>query len=149
MKSRPIGVALLAALGLIGAVFYFILTLVALFSRDAVNTLLQRMTGGGVGPAPLQALGALLPLYFLVMGLLTLALAWGLWSLKNWALIVSLVIIGLSVLGGIFEIIHGLAYSSSASAVTALVRLVIPVLIFWYLCTPRVRAAFTHRTPAA
>ena len=79
MKSRPIGITILAVLGFLSVVFYGALTVLALMYPTQAGNLLQGMSGGGAGPAPLQNLGAILPFYFLVVGLITAALCWGLW----------------------------------------------------------------------
>ena len=142
MKTRPIGITILAVLGFLSVLFYLVMTVIALVNPAQANNLLQGMSGGGAGPAPLQHLAAILPAYFLVTGLFSAALSWGLWTLKNWARILCLVVIGLSVIGGAVEIVVAWSHSTLPATVGALARLLIAILIFVYLNSPRVRAAF-------
>ncbi len=142
MKTRPIGITVLAVLGFLSVLFYLVMTVIALINPAQVNNLLQGMSGGGAGPAPLQHLAAILPAYFLVTGLISAALSWGLWTLKNWARILCLVLIGLSVIGGAVGIAVAWSHSSFPATVAALVRLLIAIVIFVYLNSPSVRAAF-------
>ena len=142
MKSRPIGITILAVLGFLSVAFYGVLTVLALMNPTQAGNLLQGMSGGGANPAPLQNLGAILPAYFVVIGLITGALSWGLWKLKNWARIVCLVLIGLSVIGGAVGVSMAWSHSTMPATIVALVRLLIAILIFVYLCSAGVRAAF-------
>ena len=112
MKTRPIGITILAVLGFLSVLFYLVMTVIALVNPAQANNLLQGMSGGGAGPAPLQHLAAILPAYFLVTGLFSAALSWGLWTLKNWARILCLVVIGLSVIGGAVEIVVAWSHST-------------------------------------
>jgi hypothetical protein len=141
MNNRPIGITILAVLGFISVAFYFVMTVLALVSRDQAANVLSAMTAGGAGPAPLQTLGAVLPFYFLITGLITLAMSWGFWKLKNWARIIALVLIGISVVAGGVGI-AATSHSTTAATGSALVRLLVALFIFCYLCTARVRAAF-------
>ena len=147
MKTRPVGITILAVLGFLSVLFYLVMTVIAFVNPPQATNLLQGMSGGGAGPSPLQNLGAILPVYFLVTGLLTAALSWGLWTLKNWARILCLVLIGFSVIGGAVGIAAAWSHSTLPATITALVRLAIAILIFIYLNSPRVRAAF-QREPS-
>lgn len=142
MKTRPLGITILAVLGFLSVLFYGALTVLALMNPTQAGNLLQGMSGGGAGPAPLQNLGAILPAYFLITGLITAALCWGLWKLKNWARIICLVLIGVSVVGGAVGVSMAWSHATAAGTISALVRLLIAILIFVYLCSARVRAAF-------
>jgi hypothetical protein len=142
MKTRPIGITILAVLGFLSVLFYLIMTVIALVNPAQANNLLQGMSGGGAGPAPLQQLAAILPAYFLITGLISGGLSWGLWNLKNWARIVCLVLIVISVIGGAVGIAAAWSHSTVPATISALVRLLIAILIFVYLCSSGVRAAF-------
>ena len=142
MKTRPIGITILAVLGFLSVLFYLIMTVIALVNPAQANNLLQGMSGGGAGPAALQQLAAILPAYFLVTGLISGGLSWGLWNLKTWARIVCLVLIVISVIGGAVGIAAAWSHSTVPATISALVRLLIAILIFVYLNSPRVREAF-------
>jgi uncharacterized membrane protein (DUF2068 family) len=79
-------------------------------------------------------------------------LGWGLWALKNWARLVTVV---LAAIGGLFQLLGlfgTLAHFNALALVTNLVSLAINALIVWYLLRKDVAAAFTGaqtRTAAA
>jgi uncharacterized membrane protein (DUF2068 family) len=143
MKSRPTGITVLAVLGFISAAFYLAMTVIALIKPDAVASLLLSMSGGnGIGLTPAQSLFGILAAYFLISGLITAALSWGLWTLKNWARIVCIVLIGISIFGGAFGIAFAFMHSSVVGTVFGIARLIVAILIIIYLNSPRVRSAF-------
>jgi len=142
MKNRPMGVTILACISFLGVAFYCVLALLAAVDRTTLRGLLEGMSGGGTGPAPLMRLGGILPLYFAVMAVITATLGWGLWKLKNWVRLIVLVIIGLSVIGGAIEVFRAWPRSTMAGLVMGLLRVAVAILIFSYLCSASVRAAF-------
>lgn len=147
MNKRPLGITVLASLGFLGAAFYVVVMILAVTSGDTLRRLLESVSGGGVGPAPLLRLGALLPVYFLVAALVSAGMGWGLWKLKNWAWIIALVLTGLSLIIGGIEIGRALPQPMNGVLVSALVRMAVALLVFWYLCTARVRTAFRQSAP--
>jgi len=142
MKKRPLGITILSCISFLGAAFYCVLALLATVDRTRLRSLLEGMSGGGTGPAPLLRMDAILPFYFVVMAAFTAVLGWGLWKLKNWVRLIVLVIIGLSVIGGAIEIIRAWPQSTMTGLVMALLRVAVAILIFSYLCRASVRAAF-------
>ena len=130
MKKRPVGITILAFLCCIGVAFYFVLSVLTVVDRTALGTVLKRISGGGTG------------FYFGFMTLFTAALGRGFWQLKNWARLIALVLIGFSVIVGGIEIIHAWPQSTASGIATAFFRVAVSCLIFWYLCSPSVRAAF-------
>ena len=99
MKQRPIGISLASALYVLNALFYAYLVTLGFFFHDKLADFLGESTSpAGVGPSGLLRLGKLLPFYFLVMTAVALALAFGMWRLKNWARIVTMILVSLSLL---------------------------------------------------
>ncbi|MGA8034666.1 MAG: hypothetical protein WA823_09610 [Candidatus Acidiferrales bacterium] len=146
MRTRPVGITILAILGFLSVAFYAGLTVFSLVNPAGADNLLQNLSGGGAGPAALQRLAGFLPVYFIVTGAVCAAMSWGLWTLKNWARVLCLVLIGLSLIGGAIGIAGAWSHSSLAATTSALVRMVIAMLIFVYLSSAGVRSAFRRES---
>jgi hypothetical protein len=146
MKKRPWGVTILSCIAFFNVAFYLVLAVRGMMNVENLRSTIEGMSAGGTGPMLLLRLGPLLPFYFLLMAILLGALGWGLWTLKNWARLIVLALIGLSLVGAAVEIIHGWPTSDAKGIAVALVRVVIALLTFWYLCLGPVRAAF-HAQP--
>jgi hypothetical protein len=147
MKSRPVGITILAVLGFISVVFYLAMTVFALAKPDQVGSLLMGMSGSnGVGVTPSQSLGGILAAYCVVTALITAALSWGLWTLKNWARIVCMVLIAISVLGGAVQVSMSFSHASVVGTVFGIARIIVAILIIIYLNSPAVRSAFQPAT---
>jgi uncharacterized membrane protein (DUF2068 family) len=72
----------------------------------------------------------------IILGVLDLVLAWGLWTLQRWAFWATALIEVLSLINGIFGLTQG-------GGVSAILSIVIPLIILIYLFADRnVRAAF-------
>ena len=109
--SRPLGVSILAILvGLYGVLF--VLAGILALAGGAV---LGALTGFHFAGLSLLALGAII----LILGILNLASALGLWHLRLWALVLALIVTFLEVVG--------FALSSQ------ILGLVIALIIFVYL----------------
>ena len=118
-RSRPLGITIIAILlfvvgilGLLGS----ILGLAASIGHPVVIGLL---------------------IFGLVLSVLELVLAWGLWTLRSWAFWATVIIEALSVIQGIIALTQG------ASLLSVLISLIIPIIILVYMFVDRnVRAAF-------
>lgn len=126
--TRPFGITLLAGLHVVVAILYFVggiglIALGAFVRRGFFGT--HRLLGG---------LASLIGVVVVIVGLLYLALAWGLWVGKGWAWTISLVLAGLGIIISLFSLIRG--------AFGTLIVLVLDAVIVYYLLTPRVRAFF-------
>jgi hypothetical protein len=146
MRSRPMGVTILAVLLALNAVFYAVIAAVALFNREALRSMLHMLSPSGMGPESMHlAMGGMLPLYYALMAGATAVLAAGFWKLWNWARVVVLALIGFSFLAMVVELRMLFATpTTSALAMTAF-RLGLMALCGWYLLYGPVRDAFHHR----
>lgn len=125
--QRPIGVSIIAVLDYIVA---------AIIGLSAVGILL---IGGSFADALGSAFGSVAVLIagvFLFFAALLTAIGIGLWRLRTWALITTVILYGITILSNVFTIMNGNSNSS------LLVRLVIELVIIGYLLQPKVRAAF-------
>ena len=110
--SRPIGVSILAILVVLGGVL-FLLSGIAILLFSAAFAL------GGLGIFGLA--GSILGGIVLIFGIIWIAVGLGLWNLRGWAWWLAVIVMVLTILGGI-----------SAPAV-----IVVPLLILIYLILVR------------
>ena len=78
-----------------------------------------------------------------IVGVLWLMVAFGLWALQPWARIVALIVAGISLLEAVLAM-----FQFSGSGIGFGMALM-PLLILWYLNTAEVKAAFAEAQPAA
>lgn len=111
-RTRPLGITIIAVI----VAIYGVLGIIGGFM------LLSASTG--------------LAVIALILGILELVLAWGLWNLQSWAFWATAIVEALAVLNGIFAITQNSAASGIVSIVIALA-----VLIYLF-ADPNVRPAF-------
>lgn len=172
MRRRPMGVTLLGGLYLLGAATYAFFCIFSLVNQQAFRTMFERLDWGPVDPAMHLRLGPLLPVYFLIMIAVAAALGVGMWRLKNWARIVTLVLAGLTLAAGAIAVDTLLMSSHPAGLVMTAARrgvapfmtvvsfflvgvpwevsLTVSAFLCWYLLRRAVKAAFKQgQVPAA
>ena len=143
--ARPVGVSILAVLYSLGVASYSILLILSLASPHTLSDLLTSISPGESGPAMLLSMGRGIFVYFAVMITVVGAVAWGMWTLRNWARWFTIVITAIS-LGATVVGFASLAGNFTVLGATLqLVRIALCVLILWYLFTPGVRGAFIRR----
>jgi hypothetical protein len=127
VKQLPAGVAILATLAAFAGLWSLC---TGAFSLGMVST-------GSLGPlfgvVETDGLG-LSSLYSIAWGLLALFFAWGLWNLKNWARVGTLVLQFINLAIAIFVLI--------GSGTLNWVGAILSVVIIVYLLQERVRQAF-------
>lgn len=110
-RGRPLGVTIIAILVAIGGVLEIIGGLLIL----------------SIIPA--------LAIVVLILGVLSLVLAWGLWTLKPWAFWATVILEVINLIQGIIGLVQGQGSS--------VLSLIVPIIILLYLFMDRnVRAAF-------
>ena len=115
-SKRPLGVSILSIINVIGSAIAFLAAI-----------------GGGStlgDPQATAAYGAITALF----GGISLAVAIGLWRLRNWARITAVVFYGLSALIGMIELFQG--------AASGFMQMLVAGSIAVYLCKSRAREAF-------
>jgi len=143
MKARPKGITILAVLLALNVALFVALAALAIFSRTSLMAFLHALSPSGAGPEAIHtAMGGLLPLYYGVMAGVTAALALGFWRLWNWARIVMLGIIVLSLVLMLTEVRPLLNEPTAGAIILTLVRVALSVLWVWYLLCRPVRDAF-------
>ncbi|GCE07067.1 DUF2127 domain-containing protein [Dictyobacter aurantiacus] len=112
-RQRPVGVTIIAILQAIGGVLEIL---------------------GGIFLLNVSTVAAIIPI---VLGIIALVLAWGLWTLKPWAFWVTVVLEAINLISGIISLVTG---NVSAAAV---IQTIIALAVLIYLFADRnVRAAF-------
>lgn len=110
--SRPIGVAILAILVILIGVLFLVGAIAVLFLSGFVAL---------AGLLPFGMLGGLLGIVLLIVALIWIAVGLGLWHLRSWAWWLAIIVMILSILGGL----------------TAPGSIVIPLIILIYLILVR------------
>jgi len=137
--ERPTGVTVLAVLSYIGCGLLVIFAICSVVFSSFIAALLKDNPMGGTIAAGVGVVSAVL---FLCIALFAAALGWGLWNLKNWARIVTLVITGIRILLGSYSAIYSLLHFNVLALVFIIIVVGINGLIFWYLLQPDVKQAF-------
>lgn len=126
-KTRPTGVTILAALQAIGGLL-FLLGGAGMMMIGAI------MPMGGIAMPFLGALAGAVGGIFLVLGIISLVIALGLFTGKGWAWICSLIF---AVIGIIIALLQAVGSLGSA-----ILPIIIYLIIIYYLTRPHVRAFF-------
>ncbi|MDA4125793.1 MAG: hypothetical protein OK452_01115 [Thaumarchaeota archaeon] len=125
--SRPTGVTILAILDFVGGVLAFFVGLfvVALGGSGLLSQFGYGFVSGFVVVAGVAVI---------IIGLLGLLLGWGMWTGKEWAWILAIVLYALGALSSLLSLAGG--------SLGSIVSLVIYGLLLWYLWKPHVKAYF-------
>jgi hypothetical protein len=134
MAQRPLGITILAILGIIGGVLGLLGGCGAIAGGALVGAL-----GAQAGVGAVAAGGGLLSLLGIVA--LAMAVGWiafgiGAWTLKPWAWMLGLILVGVSIVVALVTVLTGGDFGSQ------IIGLVIDAVIVYYLMTPEVKQAF-------
>ena len=135
---RPGGVTLLAILDFISAAALVCMGLALILGLGIFGSMTHER-GAGLLLAGLGAVGAV---FFFIMAAVSAVVGWGMWSLQNWARIVSVVFSCLAILGGFLGMMTGLVHFHPFGMMFSLFRMAVAALIIWYLFQPHVKSAF-------
>lgn len=138
--QRPTGVTILAILAFIGAGLLALVAVFSLLGGALVSSLASSRVGmfAGVG-------AAVLAIILLICAAVDLVVGIGLWKLQNWARIITIIFVGLGLLGSVLSIISPFAHMHMFFFVFLIRRLVLAAIyawILWYLFQPNVKQSF-------
>jgi uncharacterized membrane protein (DUF2068 family) len=145
--ARPVGVTILAILDFLGAVFCILAGLGFMLSGGMIaamlsqNSQLSSQIPAGVAGI-VGGLGVGVGVGMLILAVINALLGWGLWKLKNWARVITLIF---TVLGGLslaLCVLLSLVHFSLLGIIWYGFWLAIYGLIIWYLLKPDVKRAF-------
>jgi len=134
MAQRPLGITILAILGIIGGVLGLLGGCGAIAGGALVGAL-----GAQAGVGAVAAGGGLLGLLGIVA--LAMAVGWiafgiGAWTLKPWAWMLGLILVGVSIVVALVTVLTSGDFGSQ------IIGLAIDAVIVYYLMTPEVKQAF-------
>jgi hypothetical protein len=126
-EGRPTGVAILAILEAFVGVYY----LITGFSEFLTAAIIRSLALSGIAPDILPMIPRVLGVMLIIVGLLSILLAWGIWRGKGWARMAALVFAILAIILSLISF-H-------------ILGLVIDVIIVYYLTRPNVKKFFTKK----
>ncbi|MCH6553161.1 MAG: hypothetical protein IH789_04155 [Acidobacteria bacterium] len=140
--DRPTGVTILAVLHFFGAAAYIFaaLGLFALGAGGAMTAAEMPELDGAV--AFLLGLGAVLGFILLIFGVLSLALGIGLLKLRNWARVITIVLVGLGLLLSALSLLGSLLSFEIGSFIGDAIFVALQGWMLHYLLQPHVKDAF-------
>ena len=128
MQQRPTGVTILAVLAIIGG-FLGLCGSLTLFGVGGLGMAAGEVSAGA-SAALFGGLGLVSAILYLVFGI-------GAWMLKPWAWILGIIGAGVSIASNLLSLVTG-----NSNLFAALLGLIIPGVILWYLFRPEIKAAF-------
>lgn len=145
--NRPTGVTILAILAFIGTACLAILGLLSFVGGAFIGAMIggaaQQHGAGAAGAGFGAMLGAFVGIFFLFAAVLDLCCGIGLWRLKEWGRILTIVLCGVAVVLGAVGLLTSMLHFNMILMMWRVFWLAIDVLIIWYLTQPQVKAAFT------
>ena len=139
-NTQPIGVRIVAILYFVTVTWFVALLALVLSSRSTLERLLNGLAVAG--EHPLLRLGALLPVYFGAMALVVGAIGWGLWRYRNWARLLTLLLLAVSFAPTAWQTLQSVGNLKASDIVSSIFRLALIALPTWYFTRKRVRQAF-------
>lgn len=124
---RPTGIAILAILEVLGG-------LLVLFGGLSIMVIAGSWYAYPYGYGPTTGLFAAFGGILFLLGILSMAVGWGMWSGKGWSWTWGVVLYGIGIIVSLFSINYG-GWSN-------LVSLFLYFLILWYITRPGVQAYF-------
>jgi hypothetical protein len=147
--QRPGGVTAIAILDFIGAGFLVLGGIAVFFGGAFLGAVLgggasRSGAGAGVG----MMIGAALGIFMLVIAGIAGFVGWGLWSLKEWARIVQIVLAGLGIFRSLFALM-AIAHGHFLALPFTFAWLAFYGWVIYYLIQPEVKAAFSQQPVVA
>lgn len=144
--GRPVGVTILAVLYYLGAASCVVGGIAMIAGGGFIATLIKQQaqsSGAGAGGAGLLAgVGAALGVFFLLVAAVYVLLGWGLWALKNWARIVTVVLCAIFLALQLLGLVTVLTHFNLRSLISSLLWIAVDAVIIGYLLQAGVKAAF-------
>ena len=145
--GRPTGVTILAILNFIGAACCLLGGIAMILGGGFMATMMSQQGAGASGI--LGALGAAAGVFMIIMGGIAALMGFGLWKLKEWARIITIVLAGIGAALQLLGLLGSLTHFNVLALLFGVFWLAIDALIIWYLLKPEVKAAFQQRPMAS
>lgn len=138
--ERPTGVTVLAILNFLGAACMVMVGLLFMLGLGLAGLGAGQQSAGGM--AFLMGLGAIAGVIFLIFAVIAIVVGIGLWRLRNWARILTIILAAISLL----PLLPGLMLSMlSLEIFSMMFQLAFAGFygwIIWYMVQPQVKRAF-------
>jgi len=143
---RPTGVTLIAVLFFLGVAFCVVAGIVffigGAFVGSIIGAAVQQRGAGAAGAGFGALVGAVVGVFCLIGAVIDFICGFGLWKMKEWARILTIVLCGIGAAFGALGLMAGMLHFNIFLVFWRLVWLGVEVLIIWYLLQPDVRLAF-------
>ncbi len=141
--ERPAGVTILALLEFLIAALLIFFALASAMGVSLLGAILSRAREiGAPGFALFAGAGFMLAFFLLVPAVFFVVTGFGLWKLRNWARIVTMVLAVLGVVGASIGLLWALTHFRVIGVMFTSVRLTIDLLVLWYLSQSSIRRYF-------
>jgi hypothetical protein len=147
--GRPTGVTILAILCFIGAGLCLLGGLAFLLGGGALATMMNQQGGNAGAAGMLAGLGAFAGVCIIIVGGIYALVGFGLWKLKEWARIVTIILTAIGAVLNLPGLLATLTHFNLGALIWTLFWLAIDVWIIMYLLKPHVKAAFQGAARAA
>lgn len=141
--NRPTGVSVIAVLCFLGAAFCLIGGIGLIAGGGFLATMLSQQAEGAGMASLVASMGAALGVGILVFAVLYGVVGWGLWVLKDWARIVTIVLSAIAALLQLPGLFTTLLHFRIGAFIWIAFWLGVYVAIIWYLLKPEVKGVFT------
>ena len=138
---RPTGVVLIAIYHFLTALFLAILAIALGVGGTVLGAMFaagQNSPLGGLG----MAVGVVGAIAFLIGAAIAAVAGYGIWALREWGRILSIVLAAISLLFSVPGLLLGHHHVFFLIGSLHLIRIAIAVLIIWYLVQPQISALF-------
>jgi hypothetical protein len=139
---RPVGVTILAILNFIGAALCLMGGIGIILGGGFIATVLSQGQSSAGLAGVLAGLGAAAGVFIIIMGGVSALLGFGLWKLKGWARIVSIVLYAINGVFQLLGILGTLAHFNIFALMWGAFWVAVDAFVIWYLLKPEVKAAF-------
>lgn len=141
--GRPVGITILAILNFIGATFCLLGGIGMILGGGFIATMLSQQGQGSAGAASILAgLGAAAGVFIIIVGGVSALVGFGLWKLKGWARIVSIILWGINLAFQLLGILGTLTHFNLFALIWGVFWVAVDAFVIWYLLKPEVKAAF-------
>lgn len=148
--GRPVGVTILAILNFIGAAFCLLGGIGMILGGGFIATMLSQQGEGNAGAAGILAgLGAAAGVVIIICAGISALVGFGLWKLKGWARIVTIVLFAISAALQLLGLLGSLAHFNLFAVIWTVFWIAVDAFVIWYLLKPEVKAAFQPRPMAS